>query len=450
MGHLYGFDREAEKVLNGEARPTKQATLLLALLGPFFFVSYGFATWYTSRLASVPSVVFGWERAIPFWPWTIVPYWTIDIFYAISFYLCVTREELYTHAKRLFAVQLISVGFFLLVPLRFSFTRPPMEGIFGSLFAALEQFDKPFNQAPSLHISLLLLLWLRFDAHLGRLGRFLLHAFFALIGLSVLTTWQHHFIDLPTGFAAGALCVALFPDERFRQHDRRRFRLAAFYAAIALAIGVAAFGLGTLHPAALWLFWPAASLVFVGVIYLRGFPGGFGKVEGKLSLPMRVALWPYLVAAFVNSRLWTRHTPAAVEIADGVWLGRIPSRKDLAQGRFGSLVDCVAELSVARGDLAYQAVPMLDLLVPEHEQLAAAAAAIEGQAGARPTLVFCALGYSRSASAVAAWLLATGRAKDVAQATEQIAAAKPNVVLGSAHHAALEAFQLESLKARKR
>lgn len=420
-----------------ETRPLGRAVLILALLGPFFFASYGFATWWTSRLEEVPSVVFGWEQRIPLWPWTIVPYWSVDLFYAISFFLCRTRAELHTHAKRLFAAQLISVSSFLLFPLRFTFERPPIEGFFGGLFAALMQFDKPFNQAPSLHISLLLILWLRYAAHLGRVGRILLHLWFGLIFISVLTTWQHHFIDLPTGFAAGALCIALFAEEPgSRQRDPRRFRLALFYFVAALGTGLVAFGLGLRHPAWLWLFWPAFSLFLVGLVYLRGYPGAFGQEYGKLAWPLTVALAPYLLAAFLNSRLWTRGEAPATEAAPGVWLGRLPTRGDL--GRFRSLVDLSAELPVAHGALAYRAVPMLDLLAPEPEQLRAAARAIEELAPARPTLVFCALGYSRSAAAVAAWLLATGECDDAAAAAERLGA-KKRIVLGPAHLLALDA-----------
>ena len=37
--------------------------------------------------------------------------------------------------------------------------RPETDGLPGFLFAVLGGFDKPFNQAPSLHIALLVIIW---------------------------------------------------------------------------------------------------------------------------------------------------------------------------------------------------------------------------------------------------------------------------------------------------
>ena len=103
-----------------------RAALWLLVLGPFFFISYGFANRVTALRHDVPSIAFGWEHSIPFLAWTIVPYWSTDLLYAASLFLCRTRHELNTHGKRLLAVQMLSVAVFLLYPLQFSVSKDPL------------------------------------------------------------------------------------------------------------------------------------------------------------------------------------------------------------------------------------------------------------------------------------------------------------------------------------
>ena len=77
----------------GAGRPWRLAAAWLVFLGPFFFITYGFANAHAASLPQVPSVAADWERAIPFLPWTILPYWSIDGFYAASVFVAASRRD---------------------------------------------------------------------------------------------------------------------------------------------------------------------------------------------------------------------------------------------------------------------------------------------------------------------------------------------------------------------
>ena len=429
-----------------EPRPWRRALAWLAFLGPFFFVSYGFATWFTAQRANVPSVVFDWERAIPFWPWTIVPYWIIDLLYGISLLVCTSRRELDTHAKRLLTAQLVAIATFIAFPLKFSFTPPAAEGVAGLLFAALARFDQPYNQLPSLHIALAAVLWALYARKLDGHARRAMEAGFLLICASVLTTWQHHFIDIPTGWMLGMLCVWAWPqaDEgdgrSIASHwnltrDPARLRLALRYAlgsaaAIALALAVGGW--------ALWLLWPALSLALVSLAYLALGPAAFQKRDdGRMSAAARWLFAPYLAGAWINSRAWTAGAGQPREVAEGVFLGRVPTARELARSPFAAIVDLTAEFALRPGTRACASVPTLDLVPPSSDDLATAVRAIQRLRSRGPLLVCCALGRSRSACAVAAWMIATGRARDGAAAVQALRDRHAPVVLGEAHLSAL-------------
>lgn len=428
-----------------EAGLIRRGVLWLLLLGPLFFLSYGLANNHTATRDDVGTLVFAWERQVPLWPWTIIPYWSIDLLYGLSFLLPRTRREMDRHALALLSAQLICVVCFLLWPLRFTFERPELGGLFGWLFDVLMGFDKPFNQAPSLHIALLVIIWTMFARHLrGAISRGLMHGWMALIGLSVLTTWQHHFIDVPTGALAGLLCVWLWPREghppllaMHLAQDPKRWRLAVYYSlGGALCAGLA----WAMGGAWLWLLWPALALLMVALNYALLGASGFQKgADGRLSMAASVLLAPYLLGAWINSRWWTRKHPQADEVCDGVFLGRIPGRAEAQQ--FTAIVDLCAELPCTGGPgnsdarlATYDSYPTLDLVVAELDVLRQAANAIETRRRKGPVLVCCALGFSRSATAVAAWLLVSGRCTSVAEAEALIRLARPGIVLRSAHH----------------
>ena len=417
------------------ARPWRRATGWLLALGPFFFLSYGLANWLASRHAQVGTIVFDWERRIPFIPWTIVPYWSIDAFYILSLFICATRPELDRHGRRLLTAQILAVGCFVLFPLRFSAARPPVPGVLGAMFDALTSFDLPFNQAPSLHVALLVILWELYARHLPRWARGPLHPWFALVGVSVLTTYQHHFVDVPTGALLGFLCLWLWPERspsplsRARlTRDRKRRLIAGRYAAGSAALALLAEGIAG---AGYWLFWPTISLGLVAANYAFFGTDGFQKgADGRMSLAARCLLAPYLAGVWINARLWTRTDRDPAVVRDGVSLGPIPSRR--AAAGFATIVDLCAEFPDRSDSRACTAIPALDLIAPDPERLRKIALTIESVRAAGSVLVCCALGYARSAAGVATWLLTTGRAATLADAIGQIRRVRPRIVLDEA------------------
>ena len=174
-----------------------------------FVVLYAVSNYLTGLRSDIGEGVFAWERAIPFVAISILPYLSIFALFAASFFLCRGREELERHCARLLLALLISILCYALFPLRFDFVRPEPTGATGAVFKMLWTVDLPFNRAPSLHISVLVILWARFIDVLPARSRTLLHVWMTAIAVSVLTTYQHHVIDVVSGLLVGATCLAL-------------------------------------------------------------------------------------------------------------------------------------------------------------------------------------------------------------------------------------------------
>lgn len=419
----------------------RTAALWLLFLAPFFYLTYGMANWLASLQADVPNLAFGWEKHIPFIAWTIIPYWSINAFYALSLFVNDTPEEVGRLARRYLTAQIVAVACFIAFPLQAIFVRPETHGLPGVMFDVLGGFDKPFNQAPSLHIALLVIIWDHWRIRLKGFIRGVWHIWSVLIGLSVMTTWQHHVIDIPTGMLLGLFALWLFPADKtsplsaFRfTRQRRAWRLAIAYAAGALAfLSIAVVSVHSTGAALLWL-WPSLALGLVSVGYAGAGPQVFQKEnDGTSSLASRLLLWPYRLGARVNRWWWTHNLAAAVYIGDGVFLGRAPSRDEL--GTYAAVIDMTAEFPARRvPGLSWRAIPSLDLLPLSPESIRKGALAVDEICRRGPVLVCCALGFQRSAAVVACWLVRSGRAASAAVAVEQLKA------LGRPVHIKLETY----------
>ncbi|AOM39850.1 phosphatase PAP2/dual specificity phosphatase family protein [Xenorhabdus hominickii] len=409
------------------------AVIWLLFLVPFFFLTYGQVNQFTAHRDDVHVVAFSWEHNIPFWPWTIIPYWSIDLFYGISLFICTNRREQWIHSWRLVTASLVACTGFLLFPLKFSFSRPVTEGIFGWFFEQLELFDLPYNQAPSLHIMLLWLLWLRYSANLHGYSRHLLHVWSILIALSVLTTWQHHFIDIITGFAVGIIISYLLPISHRWQwqsnQDHYAWNLCSYYLAGSILFALPASFLG----GAFWiLLWPAISLLVVALGYAGLGSSVFQKQpDGKMSLSARWLLAPYQLGAWF-SYLWFRRKSAPFnKITEGIILGSLP--------RNSTMTVCVLDMTAEWHRKPYVQItnyicqPQIDLLplTPEAVQSAVCSLGKLHQQG--EVFVHCTLGLSRSAMVVAAWLLKQHPEYDISTVVNILREARPHVTFRQTH-----------------
>jgi membrane-associated phospholipid phosphatase len=183
--------------------------LCLAASSLSFSLLYALSNHLTSLRRDVGAGVIDWDHAVPFVPWTIVPYLSIVGFFVASFFVGSGRRGLQLHLVRLALLMALALLCYAAFPLRFAFERPGTGDWTAPLFAVLTMVDLPYNRAPSLHIGMLVLLWLRLAPRCGSVARLLLAAWFVLIGVSVLTTWQHHVIDIAAGLAVAAIAAAL-------------------------------------------------------------------------------------------------------------------------------------------------------------------------------------------------------------------------------------------------
>ena len=458
-------------------KPTLKTSLLkLALVGILFYASYSLSNHYAASLAYVPEIAFAWERNIPFWEWTILPYWSLNLMYAAAFFLCRDTREQNRYVARLVSAQIVATTCFMLFPLHFGWPKPPTDGLWGVMFDSLVAFDLPYNQAPSLHIALSIIVgafyWTRFPKI--RLPIFLWQS---LIALSVLTTYQHHFIDVPTGALLGWLVLWAIPqhgvspfrrpfdtqgrlktseasfceaktnavsftrtsEASFREAKTppetrsREIKITILYLAGAVLSALPSFFGG----AWLWMLWVSVSLSVVAFAYLTGNAAVFQKqADGSLSAAATILLLPYLAGVRLNMAYWLRGKANTARVRDGVLIGSVSGISD----DLSAVLDVCAEYPCPRYRGACRVLPLLDMVAPSENDLVQAASLLEAlrrQHG--KVLTCCALGYGRSAAVVLTWLLVYGGCRDLAQATAELKQARPQMVLPPKTARAVEA-----------
>ncbi len=411
-----------------------EALFWAIFLSVLFFAVYSTCNWIASLRDDVGEFYFAWERHIPFVTWMVIPYMSIDLFFFFSPWVCRTRRELRTHAARMILAYSVAAVFFLRFPLKLVIERPPPEGLFGPIFQFLYSVDQPYNLAPSLHLAIRGVLWALYRRHTAGLLRWFLQAWFLLIALSTLFTWQHHVLDVVTGHLLALLCIYLIPYPSTTAladwQDARRSRRPAIAAAFAAPASLLA--LLAMLWGGWWLFalWPAFALGVMAAAYMGLGAAVFQKSDGKVPWLTRLLLAPYLLVNSLWFRLRRRRSKPWVRLAPGLIVGRRLDRSEAA----ALLAEGVVAVLDLTGEYdeqwllrrrAYLNVPVLDLTGPSPRQIAQCLEFIDRHIGRGAVYVHCAMGFSRSPLIAAMWLVYSGRCASPEEAVARVRQARP-------------------------
>lgn len=433
---------QSNRVRQLSTRLAVRALVASVGLSVLFIVVYGGCNWITSQRHDVGTLYFAWERSIPFVPWMIVPYLSIDLFFVAAPFLCRSERELSVFSRRIIAAIVVAGICFLLFPLRFAFEQPHSSGWLGATFDWFRGLDLPYNLVPSLHLALRTILAQIYARHTRGLWRSASHFWFFLVGLSALLTYQHHFFDVVTGFALGVYCIYFIRESESHLAVVPNPRVGLYYATGALVAGCLMVGL---WPWGALLLWPVIALCIVTVAYFGLGPAVFRKRDGRLHWSARLVLAPCLLGQQLSLRYYQRHCQPWDKATPEVWIGRMLSDREAAAAvRLGvtAVLDLTAEFSKAKPfrALSYRNIPILDLTAPSTNQLQEMATFIERESRQGIVYVHCKIGYSRTAAAAAAYLLQTGKVSSVMEAIAFLRQVRPAIVVRSEVISALSDF----------
>lgn len=413
-----------------------------ALLGLLFMVVYHTTNALSSVRTDVQTWAFAWEQHIPFVAWFIVPYWSVDLFFVAAPFVCRDDVELRCLRNRI-ALSIIVAGIcFVVMPLTLQFHRPEPFGPFAPLMASLYSFDKPHNLFPSLHIALRTILAALFVSKTGGIMRIVTHVWFSLIGFSTLFTWQHQLADVAGGFLLAAMCFQAFPSQSSLAIAGKNVRVGCCYLTGAMGC---LFLAKECWPLSIVITWSAFMLGTLALGYFGLGSNVWGKRDGKLDRLTRTFFWPVRAGHEWSRRHYRKRSAPWDTLAENVIIGSQPDEseaRNLVESGVTAVLDLTSEYErpVAFNKVSYLNIPILDLTAPSMDQMEAMVRFIERERQHGQVYIHCKAGYSRTAAAAGAWLLAANRTSSAEEACRILHERRPGMIVRPEVREALKTF----------
>lgn len=379
----------------------------LLLNSVVFAIGYNLSNAYAAAHAPLASVAMAWERQIPFLPWMIVPYLSSGLLFAVSFFCVRSQDQLRVLSQRLLICTVVACLAFVLWPLQLSSVRPEMKsGVWAPFFAYLNFVDRPYNQLPSLHVAYSLVLWCALKHARPALLQWLLGICLAVVGISTLFVYQHHFWDVVAGLLLGGLSLGLVLPlthlQRYQPAVALHYALAAL-GSIFLSVVTGLYLIGVYF---------ALCFALVSWAYHRQKIGFLAKKNGQFPVLSWLLYAPYLFGYWLvwcGVRWRDRGVAVIRNCTDKLLISRRLTRAEAMElPNDCSVIDLANELTELKNLRAgrYHYFPMLDLMPITPACCAEIVVLIDSEiAAGRSVLVHCAMGYARSVEIADAYLL---------------------------------------------
>jgi len=304
--------------------------------------------------------------------------------------------------------------------------------------------DAPYNLLPSLHAAFTLILLNSFFRHTRGFIRVVTMIWFVLIALSPVLTYQHHVIDIVGGFVLAGYCFYLFREPTLAPPIIVNRRIGSYYRSGSggcLDCGSDLLAMGS-----------SASLAsdrsrHRGERVLQsGSDRFFARLKencrGARGLCWRLTYSVNICRCCITGGNVDRGTRSHHKSGLGGKLGCRSANKALCSGVV-SVLDLSAEFSEAKPfrKINYRNTPVLDLTAPSQAQLVEISKFIGNHSRNGAVYVHCKIGYSRSAAAVTAYLIMSGKVKTAEEAFAMIRRVRPSVVIRPEVRSALSEFE---------
>jgi membrane-associated phospholipid phosphatase len=183
--------------------------LVAAIFGVVWSVLWSGANYFSGLQADRYPLYLSFERGIPFVPWMMIIYFSMDIAVVVFLFIFRNWREAVPPVGMLLIQLVIAVPFFIFLPMEVGFVGPHPQGVWGDIFAPYGYPDySRWNHVPSLHVTYSFTMALVLGQRWGCFWMIGSTIWAALVSVSTMLVHEHHLIDVVSGLVLFLITAA--------------------------------------------------------------------------------------------------------------------------------------------------------------------------------------------------------------------------------------------------